>query len=464
MAAIKKKKAPLTAVILAAGQGKRMHSSLPKVCHKIGGKSLILHVLETAKKLIPTQIIIVYGHGAEAVIQECSEHQVQWVEQKEQLGTGHAVAQIQPHVDLQSNILVLYGDVPFIRAATLKQLIKATPANSIGLILAHVNDPKGLGRIGRDETNQITSIVEERDATDDQKKINEVFSGILCMPARLFFEWWPNLRNDNAQKEYYLPDVVRMAVASAIPVHSIHVNDSIEILGINTKVQLAYLERIYQQRLAHQWMEAGVTIQDPNRLDIRGDVSIGKDTTLDINVVLEGKVVIGDHCSIGPHTVIKNSTLANHVEVRAHSVIDGVNIGESCIIGPFARLRPGTVLHSKTRVGNFVEIKQSTLGAHTKVNHLSYIGDAILGEHVNIGAGVITVNYDGANKHATIIESGSFIGCDSQLIAPVTIHENTFVGAGSTITKDTEPDTLALSRSEQKTIKNWRRPQKKNKE
>ena len=448
-------------VILAAGQGKRMHSRLPKVLHQLAGKPLLEHVICTALKLSDRAPIIIYGHQGEVIRNALSHYEARWVEQKEQLGTGHALLQALPEMADEDHVLVLYGDVPLISVQTLKHLCQSLPAHAIGMLTAHLPDPAGYGRIKRDQANRIVGIVEEKDAKPSERAIMEVNPGIYIIPARYLKKWLPMLQNSNAQGEYYLTDIISLAAEEKITIHAVEPAVYQEILGVNDRVQLSRLERFYQLQQAEKLMRQGVTIYDPARLDIRGDIHAGRDVVIDVNVVIEGRVVIGDGCVIGPNTFLRNSELAPHVEIKANSVIDGAEIAAHCIIGPFARLRPGTVLAEHAHIGNFVELKNTVVGESTKINHLSYVGDSEVGKRVNIGAGTITCNYDGVNKHKTLIGDDVQIGSDTQLIAPVRIGEGATIGAGSTIVKDVPPHQLTLSqRLEQRSISGWRRPEK----
>ncbi|MDR3478143.1 MAG: bifunctional UDP-N-acetylglucosamine diphosphorylase/glucosamine-1-phosphate N-acetyltransferase GlmU [Gammaproteobacteria bacterium] len=451
----------LSTVILAAGQGKRMHSDTPKVLHRIAGKALLEHVVNTASLINSNPPIVIYGHEGEKVKQILAQLNAQWVQQPEQLGTGHALLQALPHIADDHRVLVLYGDVPLIQADTLKKFIQATPGDALGILTAHFPDPTGLGRILRDEKGNITSIIEDKDADANQKNIHEINSGIYLIPATLLKRWLPTLKNQNAQKEYYLTDIVALAATENIAIHSTEPATYEEVLGINDRLQLAKLERFYQHKMAEKFMRQGVTLHDPARFDVRGELSVGRDTSIDINVIFEGHVKIGSHCIIGPHCVLRNVILGDRVEIKANSVLDGAEIAEDCIVGPFARLRPGSILAPRSHVGNFVEIKNSEIGTGSKVNHLSYVGDSEVGKNVNIGAGTITCNYDGLNKNRTIIGDNAFIGSNSSLIAPITIGEGATIGAGSTISRDAQPHQLTVARSPQRSIANWQRPQKK---
>ena len=451
-------------VVLAAGQGKRMHSALPKVLHTIAGRTLLEHVLATAASLSTEAVpIIVYGHEGEVLQRALSHHPVQWAEQKEQLGTAHALQQALPLINDADDVLILYGDVPLISTETLQQLIASTPADSMSILTAELSNPFGYGRIKRDEQQKITGIVEEKDASLAEKHITEVNSGIYLVPAALLKKWLPMLKNNNAQKEFYLTDIIDLAVKENIPVHNVKLMASEEILGVNDRVQLAQLERHYQRRVAERLLRQGVTIMDPARIDVRGVLQVGKDVTIDVNVLFEGRVEMGDGCHIGPNVILRNTILAERVEVKANSLIDGAEIAEDCVIGPFARIRPGTVLASHAHIGNFVEVKNSQVGSHSKINHLSYVGDSEVGERVNIGAGTITCNYDGVNKHKTIIGDDAFIGSGTELVAPVAIGEGATIGAGSTITHDAPAEKLTIARVQQRTIEEWERPVKEKK-
>ncbi|VVC74791.1 Bifunctional protein GlmU [Aquicella siphonis] len=446
-------------VILAAGQGKRMHSSLPKVMHALAGKPLLKHVIDTALAVAPgKKPVIVYGHQGQILRDQLGEQDASWVEQKEQLGTGHALLQAMPAVKDQDRVLVLYGDVPLISVNTLNKLIAATPAQGLGMITARLPDPAGYGRILRDAHNQIVGIVEEKDATETERAITEINPGIYLLQGSHLKKWLPRLGNTNAQGEYYLTDVITLAVNESIPVQAVQPAKTEEILGVNDRIQLARLERFYQREAAENLMRQGVTLLDPERVDIRGEVRIGRDVVIDVNVILEGRVVIGDRCLIGAHTILRDTTLGENVEIRPHSLIDGAQIADECVIGPFARVRPGTQLGGKVHIGNFVEVKKSRIAEGTKINHLSYIGDSKIGRQVNIGAGTITCNYDGVNKHRTIIGDNAFIGSCTQLVAPVTVGARATIGAGSTIIHDAPPDKLTLSRAPQQTIDHWQRP------
>jgi len=451
----------LSIIILAAGLGKRMHSDLPKVLHPLANKPLIQHVVDTALALKPDNISIVYGHGGEQVRQTLTNTNIRWIEQAQQLGTGHAVAQAMPQIADDTMVLVLYGDVPLISLETLQTLCsQITHKKNLGLLTTELDNPSGYGRIIRNAEGQVECIVEEKEADVQIKKIKEVNTGILIAPASDLRLWLRQLNNNNAQGEYYLTDIFALAVQEQVPIHTTTSHNIYEVMGVNDRLQLATLERYYQTQQINHLMLAGVTVHDPARLDIRGTVQAGRDISIDINVILEGEITLGDRVKIGPHTVIRNAKIGNDVEILSHCVIEDVVIGTGCRVGPFARLRPDTVLAEQVHIGNFVEIKKSTVATGSKINHLSYVGDSEVGSKVNIGAGTITCNYDGANKHKTIIGDDAFIGSDTQLVAPVTVGAGATIGAGSTITKDTPPNALTLSRTSQQTIPGWQRPTK----
>ena len=453
----------LHVVILAAGQGRRMHSSQPKVLHKIGGEAMLVRVVNTAKTLMPQGIHVIYGHGGEQIKEALPKLAVNWVKQANQLGTGHAVMQALPFIDDKSQVLVLSADVPLIEASTLSALVeRCTPQGEqttpLGLLLASLENPTGLGRIVRDEHAQIQAIVEERDANEKQRQINEIYSGICCAKAHDLKRWLPNLDSGNAQGEYYLTEIIAKAVSERLPIVSLSVTDPMEILGVNNRLQLQQLERIWQQHLAENFMLAGVHIADGKRFDVRGTLTCGWDVSIDVNAVFEGDVVLGDRCQIGANCVLRDVSLGADCVIAENSVLEGCLIGDACQIGPFARIRPGTQLAEKCKIGNFVETKKATFGAGSKASHLSYLGDITVGKRVNIGAGTITCNYDGVNKHQTIIEDGVFVGSDTQLVAPVTVGANATIGAGSTIRKNVSAGDLALTEAKQKAISGWKRP------
>lgn len=456
-------KSGLAVVILAAGQGTRMRSAMPKVLHRLAHLPMLEHVCRTAESLDAEDIHVIYGHGGEQVKTACGHLRCNWIEQDQQLGTGHAVDQAVPYIKDNQQVLVLYGDVPLIQKKTL-QALRDKAAGGVALLSVDLEDPTGYGRITRDQAGKVTGIVEHKDADKLTLAIKEVNTGILLAPASQLSGWLAKLENDNSQAEYYLTDIIAMAVAEGVSVEALKAVNPLEASGVNDRLQLATLERYYQQMNAESLMQQGVTLRDPARLDIRGEVDCGQDVIIDVNVIFEGKVTIGDGVTIGPNVVIKDSTIGSGSTIEANSLIDQSEIGEHCSVGPFARLRPGAKLHDKAKVGNFVEVKKAEIGEGSKVNHLSYIGDAALGKDVNIGAGTITCNYDGANKHKTIIGDNVFIGSNSALVAPINIGEGATIGAGSTINKDAPEHALTLTRSEQSTFKNWQRPVKKDPE
>lgn len=450
----------LAIIILAAGQGKRMQSRLPKVLHTLAGKPLLEHVINAAQALKPQAIFVIYGHEGLQVQTQLQHLNVTWVEQQQQLGTGHAVAQALPFINTDQT-LVLVGDAPLITAQTLHHLTQQTSANNLGIVTVNTPTPTGLGRIVRNSQKKVTAIVEEKDATEKQKQIQEINSGIILAPTHQLKSWLPALKNNNQQQEYYLTDIVAMAVAENIEITTVEASTPEEVQGINDRLQLAQLERHYQHQQSKQLLLNGVTLLDPQRLDIRGELTCASDVIIDINVIIEGKVTIETGCYIGPHTILRDVTLGKNVQIKSHSIIETATIADGCILGPFARIRPGTQLANDVHVGNFVEIKNSTIAAKSKINHLSYIGDATIGQNVNIGAGTITCNYDGANKHQTIIEDEVFVGSNSALIAPITIGKAATIGAGSTLNRNVPSESLTLNRAETRTVSNWKRPTKK---
>lgn len=451
----------LSVVVLAAGQGTRMKSDLPKVLHTIGGKPMLAHVLSAARDLNPARISVVYGHGGEQVQAVLAATDVEWVEQEAQLGTGHAVAQVMPTIREDHTVLLLYGDVPLITVDTLRALLKASESDKLALLTAELDNATGYGRIVRDDNKVVQSIVEQKDASTEQLAIREINTGMMAVNAKHLRQWISQLENNNAQGEYYLTDIVGFAVADGVAVETTSPDSLTEIEGVNNKCQLAELERAYQQRQAKNHMENGLTLRDPARFDVRGELEFGKDVIIDVNVVLEGKVVLGNGISIGPNSTLKNVIVGDGTVIEANCVIESSNMGANCVIGPFARLRPDTKLSDSVKVGNFVEVKKSIIATGSKVNHLSYVGDTIMGTNVNVGAGTITCNYDGAYKHQTIIGNDVFIGSDTQLVAPVTIGDGATIGAGSTITRDVPADELSLSRVKQTIKEGWKRPEKK---
>lgn len=452
----------LDIVILAAGQGTRMRSALPKVLHPVAGKAMLGHVIDTARLLKPQGIHVVIGHGAELVRERLAADDLNFVLQSEQLGTGHAVAQALPALSAE-RVLILYGDVPLIEVETLQRLLQQVSEQQLGLLTVNLKDPTGYGRIVRDEQGVVKAIVEHKDASAEQRLISEGNTGILAVPGKKLGDWLGRLSNSNAQGEYYLTDVIAMAVADGLVVATEQAADEMEVLGANDRIQLSQLEGHYQQRFANRLMAQGVTLIDPFRFDVRGEVSVGRDITIDINVILEGKVVIEDDVQIGPNCVIKNSILRKGAIVKANSHLEGAEVGEGADCGPFARLRPGSVLGAKAHVGNFVELKNAKLGEGAKAGHLSYLGDAEIGARSNIGAGTITCNYDGANKFKTVLGEDVFIGSNSALVAPVTLGDRATTGAGSVITGDVPDNTLAVGRAKQRNIEGWKRPVKTNK-
>lgn len=453
----------VSVIILAAGAGTRMRSLKPKVLHKLAGLPMVEHVYNASKQLGAEQIQVVYGHGGDLLMQQCEHFNVEWSLQAEQLGTAHAVQQASPNIADDSIALILYGDVPLIKVETLEALVKKVSANNVSLLTVNLDDPTGYGRIVRERkktSNKVVGITEHKDATDEVKKIKEVNTGILALRAAYLNECLNKIDNNNVQGEYYLTDIIALAVNDGNEVFTTQVEHSYEVEGINDRKQLAKLERIFQHGIAEKLLSGGVSLADSQRIDVRGELSVGSDSFIDINCVFEGEVTLGTGVTIGAGCVLKNTTIASDCFIKPYSVIENAIIDKHTEVGPFARIRPGTHLKENSRVGNFVEIKNSELGENSKASHLSYLGDSEIGKNVNIGAGTITCNYDGANKFKTIIKDGAFIGSDTQLIAPVTVGENVTVGAGSTITKDTDDNCLVLSRSPQKQIKDWQRPKK----
>jgi bifunctional UDP-N-acetylglucosamine pyrophosphorylase/glucosamine-1-phosphate N-acetyltransferase len=452
----------MNVVILAAGMGKRMQSDLPKVLHALGGKPLLSHVVDTARQLSPSRCCVIYGHGGDAVPSRLASDDLHFVLQEPQLGTGHAVMQAVPVLNDDEPTLVLYGDVPLTSISTLKSLAAKAGKDKLAVLTIELDDPSGYGRIVR-EQQRIVRIVEQKDADDNERKIREINTGILVAPTRKLKEWLSRLSNDNAQREYYLTDIIAQAVHDGVSVESSQPSHAWETLGVNSKVQLAQLERIYQNNIANQLLEQGVTLTDPMRLDVRGTLHCGRDVTIDVNCVFEGEVELGDRVQIDANCVIRNTRIDAGTHIKAFTHIEDAIIGSGSQIGPYARLRPGTALADDVHIGNFVEVKNSQFGAHSKANHLAYVGDASVGQRVNIGAGTITCNYDGANKHRTVIEDDAFIGSDTQLVAPVTVGRGATLGAGTTLTKDAPADSLTVSRAKQTSITGWQRPVKSKK-
>ncbi len=449
----------MNVVILAAGMGKRMQSDLPKVLHPLAGKPLLSHVIATARSLGPSHCCVVYGHGGDAVPTQLAAEDLSFVLQEPQLGTGHAVMQAVPHLAEDQPTLVLYGDVPLTSSDTLKTLIAKAGKDKLAVLTVELEDPTGYGRIVR-EQGRVVRIVEQKDASDTQRAIREVNTGILIAPTRQLKAWLAKLSNNNAQGEYYLTDIIAQAVQDGVTVEAAQPAHVWETLGVNSKVQLAELERIHQRNVAQALLEQGVTLADPARIDVRGTLICGRDVEIDVGCIFEGTVEIEDHVKIGAHCVIKNARIASAAVIKPFCHIEEASVGAASQIGPYARLRPGTVLSEDVHIGNFVEVKNSQLGTHSKANHLAYVGDATVGSRVNIGAGTITCNYDGANKHRTIIEDDAFIGSDTQLVAPVTVGRGATLGAGTTLTKDAPADSLTVSRARQTSIPGWQRPVK----
>ncbi|MFJ4249547.1 UDP-N-acetylglucosamine pyrophosphorylase /glucosamine-1-phosphate N-acetyltransferase [Pseudomonas helmanticensis] len=449
----------LEIVILAAGQGTRMRSALPKVLHPIAGNSMLGHVIHSARQLDPQRIHVVIGHGADVVRERLAADDLNFVLQDKQLGTGHATAQAVPFITADT-VLILYGDVPLIEVETLQRLLKQVVPGQMGLLTVELDDPTGYGRIVRDAGGKVTAIVEHKDASEAQRAITEGNTGILAVPANRLADWMSRLSNNNAQGEYYLTDVIEMAVSDGLVVATEQPHDAMEVQGANDRKQLSELERHYQLRAGRRLMAQGVTLRDPARFDVRGEVTVGRDVLIDINVILEGNVVIEDDVEIGPNCVIKDSTLRRGVVIKANSHIEGAVLGEGSDAGPFARLRPGTVLEARAHVGNFVELKNAHMGEGAKAGHLTYLGDAEIGARTNIGAGTITCNYDGANKWKTVLGADVFIGSNNSLVAPVDISAGATTAAGSTITQNVDNAQLAVGRARQKNIDGWKRPEK----
>jgi len=450
---------PLDVIVLAAGQGKRMRSRLPKVLHPLAGRPLLAHVLDAARALGARRTVVVHGHGAEQVRAAFPQEEIQWVLQAEQLGTGHAVQQALPRVGKDAEVLILYGDVPLIRPASLQRLVKAA-GDGLALMTAELDDPSGYGRVVRNGSGKVERIVEEKDASAKQRAIREINAGFMALGAKRLAGWLAKIGNKNAQKEYYLTDLVTLAVKDGTPVSAVKVEDSAEVAGVNSRRELAALERAYQRRQAERLLDAGVALADPARVDVRGVLECGDDVAIDVNCVFEGRVSLADRVRVGPNCVLRNVAVGADSEVRAFSHLEDSAIGQRCQVGPYARLRPGASLADEVHVGNFVEVKASRLGTGSKANHLSYIGDAEVGARVNVGAGTITCNYDGTAKHRTVIEDDCFIGSDATLVAPVRIARGSYIGAGSTINKDTPAGQLTVARARQVSIPSWK-PKKK---
>jgi bifunctional UDP-N-acetylglucosamine pyrophosphorylase/glucosamine-1-phosphate N-acetyltransferase len=450
----------LEIIVLAAGQGKRMRSTRPKILHPLAGRPLLGHVLAAARALSPERIVVVVGHGAQEVRAAFDGAQVEWVVQAEQLGTGHAVQQAMPRIGAHADVLILYGDVPLVRTETLRRLASAA-REGLAVLTADLDAPAGYGRIVRDAAGRLARIVEHKDATAQELALNEINAGFMAASAKRFSAWLAKLTNRNAQNEYYLTDVVTLAVAEGVPVSAVKAEHAWEVAGVNSKRELAQLERRHQAMQAERLLEAGVTLADPARIDVRGELACGKDVAIDVNCVFEGGVSLGDGVRIGPNCVLRNVSVAAGSEILAFSHLEDSEVGARCRLGPYARLRPGTSLAEDVHVGNFVEVKASRLGAGSKANHLSYIGDAEVGSNVNVGAGTITCNYDGAAKHRTVIEDDCFIGSDATLVAPVRIARGSYIGAGSTISKDTPAGQLTVARAKQVSIASWKPPLKK---
>ena len=451
----------LSIIILAAGQGTRMYSDKPKVLHTLAGQPLLSHVYKTAVSLDHAEIKIVYGHGGEQVPETCHDFNASWVQQEQQLGTGHAVQQALPDISAADDVLILYGDVPLISKATLTKLVDAASSTGFSLLTARFDNPQGYGRIIRDARNNVIAIVEEKDASDEQKKIDEINTGFMVVKGELLKKWVNSLNNENAQQEYYLTDIVELAVNDNVNVIPVPVSSVVEVQGINTRAQLAKAERHYQLEQATNLMDKGVGIIDPNRFDLRGELEAGRDSEIDINVVIEGQIKLGNNVTIGANCYLKDTVIADNVHVLPNTMIDNASIGNGCRIGPFARIRPDTKLAEEVHIGNFVELKKTEVAKGSKVNHLSYVGDSIVGAETNIGAGVITCNYDGANKHQTLIGDNVFVGSDVQLIAPVKVDNGATIAAGTTVSKNVAENELAITRTEQKSIPKWKRPRKK---
>jgi bifunctional UDP-N-acetylglucosamine pyrophosphorylase/glucosamine-1-phosphate N-acetyltransferase len=448
-------------IVLAAGKGTRMRSDKPKMLQTLGGRPLLDHVLRAVRGAAPSRIYVVYGHGGDAVRRSMLDDDINWVQQEQQLGTGHAVSMVMPSVDPAANVLVVYGDVPLVQTQTLICLAEAGESGRLALLTSIFPDPTGYGRIVRNDRGELQEIVEDVDASDDQKMITEINAGFIATSAAFVCDWMAHVSNDNAQREIYLTDIVRFAVSSKVPVVTCVATDRNEVRGVNSRAELAKAERVFQRSRAASLMEDGLGLRDPERFDLRGSLSFGADSVVDVNVIIEGNVQFGARVTVGPNCQIRDSILGDDVVVEANCVIDGATIEPGCVIGPFARLRQETELGAGARVGNFVETKKTRLGKGSKANHLAYLGDSNVGKNVNIGAGVITCNYDGTQKHTTIIEDDAFIGSDSQLVAPVTIGAGATIGAGSTIRRNAPAGKLTVARAQVKTMDHWRSPKKK---
>ena len=449
----------LAVIVLAAGQGKRMHSALPKVLHPLAGRPLLAHVLEAARALDPAQVLVVHGHGGADVRAAFAGADVSWVEQSQQLGTGHALAQALPHVARGAQVLVLNGDVPLVRTETLRRLVETAP-RGLAICTSDLTDPAGYGRVVRDAKKRVLRIVEHNDASARELRVREWYAGFLAAPAARLAAWLAKVKPANAQQEIYLTDVIALAVKDRVDVKTVKAEDRWEVAGVNSRHELALLERAYQNAQAKVLLEAGVALADLWRVDVRGELDCGRDVAIDVNCVFEGRVKLGDRVRVGPNCVLRNVTVDADTEILAYSLLDAASIGKRCRIGPFSRMRPGVILGDEVHVGNFVELKASRIGTGSKANHLSYIGDSDVGARVNVGAGTITCNYDGAVKHRTVIEDDCFIGSDATLVAPVTIAKGSYIGAGSTISKNTPPGQLTVARAKQMSLPNWK-PRKK---
>ncbi|WP_086929389.1 bifunctional UDP-N-acetylglucosamine diphosphorylase/glucosamine-1-phosphate N-acetyltransferase GlmU [Agarilytica rhodophyticola] len=451
----------LDVVILAAGKGTRMCSNKPKVLHTIAGKPFLQHVVDRSRELDADNIHIVVGHGADSVRAEIGSENISYVQQTEQLGTGHAVKQALPQLQADSTVLILYGDVPLIKSETLKNLVSQVGEKSLGLLTVNLDNPSGYGRIIRDQDGSVVSIIEHKDANLEQQKVKEVNTGVMAVRSQDLQRWLPQLNNNNVQKEYLLPDIIAMAKAEGMSIETAQPAEESEVLGVNNRLQQAELERIYQVNMAKDLLAQGLTLLDPARFDCRGTLKVGKDCLVDINCVFEGDVTLGDNVKIGPNCHISDAVIGDDVEIKSHTVIENAQVGNNATVGPFARLRPQAELNEGAKIGNFVEIKKAVIGKGSKVSHLSYIGDAEIGSDVNIGAGTITCNYDGVNKFKTKISDGVFVGSNTALVAPINLGENVTVGAGSVVTVDVKDNDLAVARTRQRNISGWKRPVKK---